>query len=75
MTIRFSRSLHSNPFGKATEEMTIRLDEMTSEALTALAFAANKPRGEYIRDILQCYVHGHAAVLRARMAGPEAVQE
>lgn len=68
---RFSRAASSSPFSKLTDEVKVALDEHTKEALGALAFAAGKPVSEYIRDLLHVHVHGHAAVLRARMAGRE----
>lgn len=59
MGTRLSRPMHANPLGKCTEE------------LSALAYAAVKSRSEYIRGVLQLHVHGHGAVLHARMAGAE----
>ena len=68
---RLSRAASSSPFGKCDSEVKVALDDGTKEALGALAFASGKPLSEYIRDLLHAHVHGHAAVLRARMAGRE----
>lgn len=62
-----TRAPSSSPFGKLTEEIRVAIDESTRDGLNALAFASNKPMPEYIRDLLHLHVHGHAAVLRARM--------
>ena len=63
-----SRGTTTAPFGKLTEELRVGIDELTRDSLTALAFAADKPLAEYIREVLHLHVHGHAAVLRSRMA-------
>lgn len=70
-----SRSQQSNPFGKLDSEIKLPIDESTKEALSALAFARSKPLAEYIRDVLQLHVHGHAAVLRSRMRVQESGSE
>lgn len=66
-----ARPANSSAFGKLDAELKVAIDEATKEALTALAFVAQKPVSEYIRDLLHIHVHGHAAVLRARMTGQE----
>lgn len=69
--IRISRGLATNPWGKCDQEIKVHLPEDSKEALTALAFAAGMTLSEYTRHVLQCHVHGHAAVLRGRMRGAE----
>ena len=64
-----SRAAASNPFGKCDRQVKSMVDTGTHSALEALAFAADKPISEYIRDLLQAHVHGHAVMLRSRMKG------
>lgn len=63
-TLRLARSGNSCPIGKYTAEVKTLVPEDTKDALTALAFAANKNISEYVRNIIMAHVHGQAHMLR-----------
>lgn len=60
------RSGTANPFGKCDQEIMVRIDADTREALSALAYASEMTVAEYVRHCILVNVHGAAAILKAR---------
>lgn len=61
----------SSGMGKLTAEVRAWVPEETDEALVALAAIARVPKGEYLRDLVMCHVHGCLAVMRLRQSSAQ----
>ena len=47
------------------------MPEDTDEALATLAALARVPKGEYVRDLVMCHVHGALEVVRLRQSSAQ----
>lgn len=52
--------------GKLTAEVRAWVPEDTDEGLATLAAIARVPKGEYVRELVMCHVHGALELLRLR---------
>jgi hypothetical protein len=57
--------------GKLTAEVRAWVPEDTDEALATLAALARVPKGEYVRDLVMCHVHGALEVVRLRQSSAQ----
>lgn len=60
------RTGRSSGFGKLTAEIRCWVPESTDEAIAALAALAGVSKGEYLRDVVMCHVHGRLMMVRMR---------
>jgi hypothetical protein len=54
----FSRSGHTNPYGKNTEELKTSVPEQIKDEVAAVALPQGKTPSEYLRDLIITDLHG-----------------
>jgi hypothetical protein len=57
--------------GKLTAEVRAWVPEDTDEGLVTLAALARVPKGEYLRDLVMCHVHGCLTVIKLRQSSAQ----